>query len=66
MWGHEAAAFCGSINYTRTEDRKTDHDCPRKELAQDKQPFILEYMAHGGEHSDHPIPSEHDGQERPQ
>lgn len=43
------------------QDSGTDHDCPGKDLAQDHQAFIqsvLEYMGHGGEHPDQPIPSD--------
>ena len=40
------------------EDKKTDHDCPGKHIAVDKDIMIdavLEYMGHGGEHQAEPI-----------
>lgn len=43
------------------QDKATTHDCPGIDLAQDQQAFIqsvLEYMGHGGEHPDVPIPSD--------
>ncbi len=35
------------------EDPRTDHDCPGKDMAEDKQKIIqavIEYMGHGGDH----------------
>lgn len=40
------------------EDKKTTHDCPGSHIAVDKQKMIdavLEYMGHGGEHTNEPV-----------
>lgn len=52
---HERLGIDPNTIKLHKEDRATTHDCPGKDLAQDKQAFIqsvLEYMGHGGEHPD--------------
>ncbi|WP_291854913.1 N-acetylmuramoyl-L-alanine amidase [Bradyrhizobium sp.] len=58
---HERLGLDPATIKLHKEDRRTNHDCPGKDLADDKPAFIasvLEYMGHGGEHPAAPPPSE--------
>jgi len=58
---HERLGLDPNTIRLHREDPKTTHACPGKDLAQDKAAFIasvLEYMGHGGEHPDIPLPSD--------
>ena len=58
---HERLGLDPNTIKLHREDPKTTHACPGKDLAQDKAHFIasvLEYMGHGGEHPDAPVPSD--------